>query len=112
MPRLRILLDECIDRRLSRALVGYDVRTVPQMQWSGLKNGMLLAQAKRHFDVFIMADRNLSFQQHLPRFAIAVLVLHARTNRLQDLIALVPDIEAALLTPVAGAATTVSPAGP
>lgn len=111
MPRPRVLLDECIDRRLARALPNYAVKTVPQMQWSGLKNGALLAAAAKQFDVFVTVDRNLSFQQHLPRFEIAVLVLQARTNRLQDLLELVPVIERALLNPVAGVATMLTTEG-
>jgi hypothetical protein len=104
LPQLRILLDECIDRRLARYLPNHDVKNVPQMQWSGLKNGLLLAEAEQQFDVFVTVDRNLSFQQHLPAFRIAVLVLQAKTNRLLDLIDLVPSIERALIAPVAGAA--------
>jgi len=107
LPRLRILLDECIDRRLARALPDHAVRTVAQMQWFGFKNGRLLMKAEKEFDVFVTVDRNLSFQQHLPGFRIAVLVLRARTNRLIDLVKLVPRIEQALLDPVAGVATVV-----
>jgi predicted nuclease of predicted toxin-antitoxin system len=107
LSQLRILLDECIDRRLARAFPEHEVRTVPQMQWSGFKDGALLTEAAKQFDVFITVDRNLSFQQHLPGFGIAVFVLHARSNRLQDLAELVPNIERALLSPVAGFATTL-----
>lgn len=42
---------------------GFDVQTVPEMNWAGEKDGPLLAKAKKHFDVFITSDRNLSFQQ-------------------------------------------------
>lgn len=112
MPRLKILLDECIDRRLARALLNHDAKTVPQMRWAGLKNGALLAEAAKQFDVFITVDRNLSFQQHLADFAIAVLVLHAKTNRLQDLLKLVPSIEQALRQPIAGVATALEIDGP
>ncbi len=107
MRQLKVLLDECIDRRLARSLSVYDVKTVPQMQWSGLKNGILLAEAEKQFDVFVTVDRNLSFQQHLPNFEIAVLVLRARTNRLQDLLELVPAMQRALLNPIYGVATTL-----
>jgi hypothetical protein len=37
-------------------------------------------------------DRNLSFQQHLPKYSIAVVLLSARTNRLPDLVELVPQL--------------------
>jgi hypothetical protein len=89
---VKLLLDECIDRRLSRNLADHDVKTVPQMGWAGIKNGELLTLAEKEFDVFITVDRNLSFQQSLPKFNIAVLVLHATSNRLADLRPLAPKI--------------------
>jgi hypothetical protein len=89
---VKLLLDECIDRRLSRDLAGHDVKTVPQMGWAGIKNGELLILAEKEFDVFITVDRNLSFQQNIPKFNIAVLVLHASSNRLADLKPLAPKM--------------------
>jgi hypothetical protein len=38
-----------------------------------ISNGRLLALASQHFDVFVTVDRNLSFQQKLPSFSIAVI---------------------------------------
>ncbi len=55
---MRILLDECIDRRLGRDLVGYEIRTVPQMGWAGTLDGDLLPLVAAEFDVFITVDRN------------------------------------------------------
>jgi hypothetical protein len=60
------------------------------MGWSDIKNGELLTLAEKEFDVFITVDRNLSFQQNLPKFNIAVLVLHSPSNRLADLRHLAP----------------------
>lgn len=93
---MRLLIDECIDRRFARELKGHYARTVPQMGWAAVTNGRLLALAEREFDVFITVDRNLSFQQSLPRFHVAVLVLRARTNTLDDLKPLIPKILKAL----------------
>jgi hypothetical protein len=93
---VRILLDECIDRRLAKALKGHSVKTVPQMGWAAIQNGRLLALAEKDFDIFVTVDRNLSFQQHLPRFKIAVLVLRAPSNRLVDLLPLVPKVLVAI----------------
>ena len=89
---MKLLLDECIDRRLAGTLAWHEVKTVPQMGWSGIKNGELLALAEETFDVFITVDRNLSFQQNLHKFNIAVLVLHAPSNRLADLRPLIPKV--------------------
>jgi Domain of unknown function (DUF5615) len=105
---MNILLDECIDRKFARELIGYDVKTVPQMGWAGIKNGQLLALAESEFDVFITVDRNLSFQQNLSQFNIAVIVLQAPSNRLADLKPLAPNISAILPIAAKGQATTVS----
>ena len=104
---MKLLLDECIDRRLANDLVGHDVRTVPQMGWAGIKNSALLTLAELEFDVFITVDRNLSFQQDLPKFNIAVLVLHATSNRLADLKPLAPKILATLPTLTKGITQSV-----
>jgi hypothetical protein len=102
---VRVLVDECVDWRLSRDLVGHDVKTARQMGWSTIRNGELLASAAKEFDVFVTVDRNLSFQQNLPVFSIAVIVLRAKTNRLSDLRPLVPDLLAAIPTAKPGAVT-------
>ncbi|MFB8789964.1 MAG: DUF5615 family PIN-like protein [Potamolinea sp.] len=104
---MKLLLDECIDRKLAREFIGYEVKTVPQMGWAGVKNGQLLALALSEFDVFITVDRNLSFQQKLPDFDIAVIVMIAASNRLTDLKPLVPEVLAILATVAKGQATTV-----
>ncbi len=105
---MKLLLDECIDRRLMREFVDYDIKTVPQMGWSGVKNGKLLTLAQKEFDVFITVDRNLSFEQNLLKFDIAIIVLQTRSNRLADLKLLVPNILAVLDTATKGKATLVS----
>jgi hypothetical protein len=104
---MRLLLDECIDRRFARELIGYEVKTVPQMGWAGIKNGQLLALAAQEFDVFITVDRNLSFEQNLPKFEIAVVVLHACSNRLADLKPLAPLVIAEVKTALKGQAITI-----
>lgn len=99
---MRVLPDECVDWRLPRSIVGHDVKTACQMGWSTIKIGELLTLAAADFDVFITVDRNLSFQQHVPGFDIAVIVLQARSNRLAALLPLVPDVMHAIPTVTAG----------
>lgn len=89
---MKILLDECIDRRLATRISGHEVTTVPQAGWASIANGRLLELAAGKFDVFVTVDRNLSSQQNLPRFDIAVIVLRAPTNRLVDLEKIVPRL--------------------
>ena len=70
----------------------FEVRTVVEQGWVGISNGQLLALAAAEFDVFVTVDRNLPYQQHLPKFAIAVILLRGKSNRVADLVALVPDL--------------------
>ncbi len=95
---MRILIDECLDWRLSRGLPGHAVSSVQQMGWSGTQNGRLLALADAHFDVFITADRNLSFQQNISKLHVAVIVLTAKSTRLKDTMPLMPQALAILPT--------------
>ena len=62
------------------------------MGWAGLTNGALLEKAQHHVDVFLTGDRNLSFQQNVTNFSIAVIVLEARSTRLGDTIKLMPSV--------------------
>jgi hypothetical protein len=104
---VRILLDECIDWRLSRAIRGHDVQSVRQAGWTGIKNGALLALASERFDVLITVDRNLSFQQNVTELRISVIVLRARTNQLSELLPLVPSILSVLAAAQPGVVTFV-----
>jgi predicted nuclease of predicted toxin-antitoxin system len=106
---MKILLDECVDWRLSRELLGHDVKTARQMGWATIKNGELLALASKTFDVFVTVDRKLPSQQNLSGLALAVVVLRARTNRLADLRPLVPALLVVLPQAKPGTATVVEP---
>jgi hypothetical protein len=87
--------------------MGHDVKTARQMGWSTIKNGELLRLAQVEFEAFVTADRNLSFQQHLPAFSIAVIDVRAQSNRLADLRSVVPALRAALASAAIGAVTYV-----
>jgi hypothetical protein len=89
---VKILLDECIDQRFRKELIGHEVVTVPEAGWAGKKNGELLGLAAQGYQVFVTVDRNLYFQQNPSKFGIAVFILTARSNRLADLKPLVKDV--------------------
>ena len=59
---MRVLLDECLPRRLSALIAGHDVVTVPKAGLAGLANGTLLRRISGNFDAFITVDRNLPAQ--------------------------------------------------
>jgi predicted nuclease of predicted toxin-antitoxin system len=93
---MRVFLDECVDWRLARDLVGHQVMTARQMGWASIENGELLALAAQAFDVFVTVDRNLAFQQNRSALPIPVIILRARTNRLAELKPLVPKLLGAI----------------
>ena len=93
---MRVLLDECLPRRLKKHLIGHDSRTVPEAGWAGRKNGDLLRLAMGAVDAFITIDGNLTYQQNMAGLSFGVIVLSAPTNRLEELLPLVPDILTAL----------------
>jgi predicted nuclease of predicted toxin-antitoxin system len=94
---MRLLLDEQLPRQLSRHIPHHDVRTVQRQGWAGLRNGELLRQAAADgFDIVVTADQNLQFQQNLSGSPLAVIVLVAHSNTLEELIPLVPNLLAAV----------------
>ena len=72
---MKVLLDACVPRPLRRCLLDHSVRTAQDMGWSGLKNGDLLREAERQFEVFISTDQNLKHQQRVTGRRLAILVL-------------------------------------
>ena len=103
---MRVLIDECLNWRLGRALTGHFCTSVQRMGWSGIRNGELLEKMRQErFDVFITGDRNLQFQQNLPVAGVAVVVLRAGSTRLAEtlplmsaLLALLPNVKPGTVT--------------
>ncbi len=92
---MTILLDESVPRALKVHLSGHSVKTVQDMGWTGLKNGELLKRAEESsIAVLITADRKLRFQQNLAARSLFVIVLP--TNRVSDVLRLIPAIEKAI----------------
>ena len=107
---MRILIDECLNWRLGRALTGHYVISVQRMGWSGIKNGQLLAVAEQNqFDVLLTADRNLSFQQNTTQLRLAVVVLEAPGIQLHHTQPLMPKVVALLTTLKPGQVARVGP---
>ena len=87
---VRVLLDEQLPRQLARVLTGHEVRTVQQEAWGGLKNGALLDAAETAgFVILLTGDQSIPFQQNLSKRKISIVVLHASSNALEDLLPLV-----------------------
>jgi hypothetical protein len=66
------------------------------MGWSGINNGALLDLAQKEFNAFITGDRNLSMQQDMNKYEIAVVILHAPSTQLQHTLPLILKVLARL----------------
>ncbi len=96
---MRILLDECAPRLLKRELADYKIRTVVEMGWSGKKNGELLRLMKQEsFTILLTTDQNLRYEQNLQQAGMAIIVLIAQSNRLSNLLPLLPNVRNVLNT--------------
>ena len=99
---MKVLLDECVTRYLKRDLAAHEVFTVEEAGFKGLKNGRLLQAASGRYDVLVTVDQNLTYQQNLKSFHIAVVVLAAKRSTYPLLRPLMPQVLAALNTTTAG----------
>ena len=93
---MRLLLDECVPKRLKRERPGHEVQTVQDMGWAGIKNGALLKLADGRFDALLTVDQGIEYQQNLSGLSISVVVMLAASNDVADLRPLLPGVEQAL----------------
>ena len=93
---MRLLLDECVPKRLKRELLGHDLKTVQDMGWAGIKNGALLKLADGQFDALLTVDQGIEYQHNFADLQISVVVMLAASNDVDDLRPLLPDVEQAL----------------
>lgn len=87
---MRLLLDECVPRRLKRELRDHEARTVQDLGWAGIKNGALLRFANGQFDVLLTVDQGIEYQQNLSDLSISVVGMMAPSNDVDDLRPLLP----------------------
>ena len=70
-----------------KPLPDHECQTVPEAGLAGQKNGLLLSLAEdAGFDLFLTIDKGLQYQQNLAGRSIAILIVRARSNRLEDLL--------------------------
>ena len=105
---VKVLLDENLDWRLRRDLPGHQIESVPLIGWAGLKNGALLTEAEKQFDVLVTMDSNMRFQQNISNRKIAIIVLRAASNRLADTRPLMQKVLSTLPAVRAGTVTIIS----
>jgi hypothetical protein len=74
---LRVLIDNCVPRPLSRFLTSmYLVTEARKRGWARLQNGDLLSAGEdAGFDILVTTDKNMRYQQNLTGRTIAVVLL-------------------------------------
>jgi predicted nuclease of predicted toxin-antitoxin system len=91
---MKILLDECVSKKLKLHFPGFDVYTVSELGWSGVKNGQLMTLCAEHaFDVLLTIDKNMMHQQNLEKYPLTIVVLNSFTSRVEELISFIPAFE-------------------
>ncbi len=66
------------------------------MGWDRKKDRDLLDLMKDKFDVLITIDKKLASQNPIVSRTFGVITLRAKTNRIQDLLQLLPELKSAL----------------
>jgi hypothetical protein len=91
---MRILLDECVTKRLKKHLEEFEVCTVGELELSGIKNGKLMRYCvENDFDILLTIDKNLMYQQNLDKYAVTIVVLNSLTSKLEELITFLPSFK-------------------
>jgi len=94
---MKILLDECLPIAFRHSFPDHDVHSADWAGLKGMKNGALLRAAEdRGYDVLLTTDQGIPYQQSSADRRISVLVVCALTNKLDDLLPLVPSAQAEL----------------
>ena len=109
---MKILLDECLPRKLKGELPGHEVHTVPEMGWASKKNGELLNLMAGQFDVFVTIDGNMQYQHDLEAVRLSFVVLTAHNNKFGTLQPLMVKVLEILQTIRAGDVIEVSASDP
>jgi len=89
---MKVLLDECVTKRLKPYLQDFEVYTVLEMGWSGVKNGKLISLCViHHFDILLTIDKNMAHQQNLENHSITIVTLNSLTSKLEELKLFIPS---------------------
>ena len=76
---MRIIFDENVPLPLRHFFSGHEVSSVQAEGWAGVENGAIIDRVEGRFDVLVLADKNLRYQQNLVGRKVALLELP--TNR-------------------------------
>ncbi len=91
---MKILLDECVTKRLKNHLAEFEVFTVSELELSGIKNGKLMIYCvENNFDILLTIDKNLMHQQKLDKYPVTIVILNCFTSKIEELITFLPSFK-------------------
>jgi predicted nuclease of predicted toxin-antitoxin system len=91
---MKILLDECVTKRLKKHLEEFEVYTVRELKLGGVRNGKLMAYCSENdFDILLTIDKNLMFQQNLEKYSVSIVVLNSFTSKIEEIITFLPSFK-------------------
>ena len=89
---MKILLDECVTKKVKELLTHHTIFTIGQMDWQGLKNSMLIKQAEQQgFDILLTVDKNICYQQNTSKYNISIVVLNSNNSTIETLKEYIPN---------------------
>jgi predicted nuclease of predicted toxin-antitoxin system len=89
---MKILLDECVTKKLKSHLSGFEVYTVNEMRWSGVKNGKLMSLSiANQFDIILTIDKNMIHQQNIEKYPITIVVFDTPTSKIEEIVLFIPS---------------------
>jgi hypothetical protein len=95
---MKILLDECVTKKPKSYLKEFEVYTVTELGWSGVKNGKLMSLCiENGFEVLLTIDKNLAHQQSLNKYKISIAVLNSGSSKIEELMLFIPPFKEQLL---------------
>lgn len=108
---MKILIDECLPSELKGVLadMGHECQTVRQAGFGSKKNGELLTLAEGRWKVLLTSDKNIRHQQNMTGRSVSIIVLRAKSNRMKDLLPLMPARAQLLLVIQAGEVVDIGP---
>jgi len=108
---MKILLDECLPDELKATVtgMGHECQTVRRAGYGSKKNGELLALAEGRWNVLFTSDRNIKYQQNMTGRSVSIMILFAKSNRMKDLLPLMPACAEALISIQPGRIVEVGP---
>jgi predicted nuclease of predicted toxin-antitoxin system len=91
---MKILIDENLPKKLKKELSDFEIYSIQEMGWLGLKNGELIrSMIENKFDTLITFDQNLQYQQNLSTYPISIVLVNLQNNQFSTILPYIEKME-------------------